>query len=177
MTTVKQLRELLTYNPETGELVWKPRGLRHFVSRGACKTWNKRFAGTEAGNINAHGYRAIKLPASLQYAHRIAWAMHTGSWPADQIDHINQRRDDNRISNLREATNQQNMKNQTRLKTNKSGATGVHWCNRRSKWVAQIKNDGRGVFLGYFADFDQAVVSRKAAEMKFGYSENHGRAA
>lgn len=174
---VTKLRELLDYNPETGELWWKPRGLHHFVSRAACKTWNSRFAGTEAGNINVHGYRAIKLPTGLQYAHRIAWAIHTGSWPTNQIDHINQRRSDNRISNLREATNQQNMKNQTRLKTNTSGVTGVHWENRRSKWVAQIKHDGRVWFLGYFKDFDEAVAVRKAAEEKFGFSQNHGRAA
>jgi hypothetical protein len=174
---VSKIKQLLDYNPGTGELRWKQRPLTDFSERGHWKTWTKRFADTVAGTIGANGYRAISISGKRYYAHRIAWAIHHGAWPSEQIDHINQQRDDNRMSNLREATNQQNMKNATRLRSNTSGATGVHWDNRRSKWLAQIKHEGRGRFLGYFANFDEAVAARRAAEVKFGFFENHGRAA
>lgn len=171
------LKELLDYNSVTGELRWKPRPLGHFSDEGHWKTWSKRFANTVAGGIYANGYRAVSFSGTRYYAHRIAWAMHTGSWPSDQIDHINQKRDDNRISNLREVTNHENTKNKVRLKRNKSGVTGVDWDKRKGKWRAQISHYKRGIFLGYFDSFDDAVAARKAAEIKFGFHENHGRAA
>lgn len=174
---IQRLKELLDYNPETGELLWKPRALSHFSDEGHWKTWNTRFGSTVAGGIYANGYRAVSFSGMRYYAHRIAWAMHTGEWPSDQIDHINQKRDDNRISNLRQVTNHENTKNKVRLKRNTSGVTGVDWDKRKGKWRAQIKHNKRGIFLGYFADFDEATAVRKAAEVKFGYSENHGRAA
>lgn len=171
-----ELRELLSYDPDTGVFIWKARPEHLFPRQRDWKTWNSRFAGTVAGNVNVHGYRAIMVFRKLHYAHRIAWVMHTGAWPENQIDHINQQRDDNRICNLREVTNQENMKNSTRIRSNTSGATGVHWDTRRSRWVAQIKHDGRGRFLGYYTDFDEAVAARKAADCKYGFHPNHGGA-
>ena len=68
-----------------------------------------------------------------------------------QIDHINRIKDDNRISNLREATNAENLQNQTKASANNSsGLLGVSWCNLYNKWVSKIMLNGKSIFIGYF---------------------------
>lgn len=50
--------------------------------------------------------------------------------------------------------------------TNTSGVTGVHWCEDRKLWEAEIGFRGKRYHLGRYADFDEAVKVRKAAEDK-----------
>ena len=45
------------------------------------------------------------------YSHHVVWAWHNGRFPTLQIDHINGKRFDNRIENLREVTQSENMRN------------------------------------------------------------------
>jgi hypothetical protein len=67
------------------------------------------------------------------------------------IDHVDGCKTNNRITNLREATNQQNLRNMARLRSdNTSGFRGVHWAKKRQKWVAAICVDGRSKFLGHY---------------------------
>jgi hypothetical protein len=42
------VRELLDYFPETGELIWKRRARKWFVSDGSWKSWNAKNAGKPA---------------------------------------------------------------------------------------------------------------------------------
>ena len=67
----------------------------------------------------------------------------------EQIDHINGIRDDNRIENLREVTNQQNHFNQTT-------ARGYGWDKKRKKWRAYICIDDTYLHLGYFVEEEDA---------------------
>lgn len=87
----------------------------------------------------------------------------TGRWPAEQIDHVNMDRSDNRWVNLREATNKQNMENRGRQSNNTSGIVGVSWSATRGKWVAGIKHHGRRKNLGYFTKIEDAAATRAAA--------------
>lgn len=173
--TVDVLHELLSFDGDTGVLIWKERDSRHCASALSAKRWNARFAGKPAitGN-HAQGYLEGTILFKKVLAHRAAWAMHYGRWPPNQIDHINGDRSDNRIANLREATTTENNRNMRRSSRNTSGTVGVHRSKRL--WVARICEQGKIVHLGSFAEQSDAVAARKAAELRFGYHANHGRA-
>ena len=162
------LRQRLRYEPETGKLYW-----REFA--GCERRWNSRYAGTEAFTAtNGKGYRMGRIDGAAYQAHRVAWAMHYGSDPEGQIDHINHNRQDNRADNLRDVASGINQKNMSRPRTNTSGVVGVYWYARHAKWMASIKAEGTLIYLGYFADKADAVAARKAAEARYGFHVNHG---
>jgi len=164
------LRQLLTYDPDTGALTWLHRP-------DAKKYWETQYAGKPALTSSDHrGYRHGTILGRKHRSHRVAWALHYGEWP-DTIDHINGVKDDNRICNLRSVTNRENNKNRPTPSDNTSGVMGVYWHNGRSKWCAKIRVERRCLHLGLFVNFDDAVAARKAAEIKYGYHVNHGRAA
>lgn len=165
--SVEYLRECLRYEPETGKLYWLPRS-------GVPASWNTKYAGKEAFTAIAQGYRRGLLNYKGYKAHRVAWALYYGQWPEGEIDHINHDRLDNRIENLRVVTLAENQKNKTPYRNNKSGATGVYWNTRASRWCAQIRVAGRGVYLGLFASLKDAVEARKAAETQHNFHSNHG---
>lgn len=135
--TAERLREVLHYDPETGV----------FTRRLACKG---RHAGTVAGGKRGLGYASITIDGEAHYAHRLAILYVTGAWPAVHVDHVNGKRSDNRIANLRDATVSQNHANKAKSADKTSPYKGVHWSRERCKWVAQIKKDGRGITLGRF---------------------------
>ena len=93
----------------------------------------------------------------------------------NQVDHINGIRSDNKWSNLRHATQLENTRNRKKSSRNKSGVTGVIWDKSKEKWQARIGVCGKSITLGRFDDFDSAVISRKLAEVKYGFHKNHGR--
>lgn len=131
--------------------------------------------GQVAGAPDREGYIIMSVGGQQLRAHRLAWWFVNGSFPEGQIDHINGDRSDNRISNLRCVSNQENSRNQRRRVTNKSGHQGVCWHKRFNKWISQIRVDGRYVYLGLFSDLQKAVEARKAAEILYGFHENHGK--
>jgi hypothetical protein len=160
--TQERLKQLLDYNPETGVFTWKHR------STGRVQ-WNTRYAGKRAGWDRGHGYVAIAIDGAYYTGHRLAWLYVYGFWPTNQIDHINCARGDNRITNLREATNAQNKANARLRTTNKSGFKGVSWCKQQQKWVAHIMVNYRSKYLGS-ADTASAahVLYAHAANKHFG---------
>ena len=79
--TVELLRQLLTYNPETGELFWKERGPEWFniKSRDSRPGWNTQWAGQPALNCRqSSGYRNGHILGHGMQAHRAAYAIQTG---------------------------------------------------------------------------------------------------
>jgi hypothetical protein len=123
------------------------------------------------------GYRRGCFQGREYYAHRVAWALHTGAWPKGEIDHINGDKADNRIANLREVTKVENSRNMPLPANNTSGHIGVAWSKSDKRWTAYIKVGGRRRYLGNFLEKDDAIAARKAAEVRFGFHPNHGRAA
>lgn len=85
----------------------------------------------------------------------------------EQIDHINNKKNDNRKINLRKVTDSQNNMNRKLRSNNTSGVTGVYWDKSSQKWFAQIVANKEKKFLGYFNDFNDAVTARKDAEEKY----------
>ena len=181
LPTIEILHKLLVCDAETGTLIWKPRPLSFFrdgkqsAKHNQC-AWNAKFSQVPAFNTIANsGYFVGSLFKKKYLAHRVIWAMRTGAWPAEQIDHINHIRTDNRIVNLREATQTDNSRNQSLSKNNTSGVTGVSWCARDRLWTATIGHEGDAVQLGHYKNKNDAVFAREAAERKYGYHRNHGK--
>lgn len=139
MITQERLKELLHYDPETGVFTRKVR------------TSNDVKVGDIAGSMTADGYIRIRVDGRRYLAHRLAWFHVYGTWPEDQLDHISGVRDDNRISNLREATNTQNCQNHKSPRCNStSGYLGVSFRKEIGRWHAHITVSGKKIHLGFF---------------------------
>lgn len=177
MITIDQLRLLLDYDVHTGELRWRERPREMFKRERLWMTWNTRYAGQIAlSTIDSHGYAHGRLMNKKVYAHRIIMALVNGEWP-DEVDHIDGNAGNNALANLRATSHKENMRNVKRGSSNTSGSTGVYWNARDQIWVAQITVSGRTKILGRFADKVEAAAARKDADRKYGFHENHGRAA
>lgn len=152
----------LDYDPVTGILTWKvyrnPRALEHQV----------------AGYLGNQGYLMIGLLGKNYQAHRLAWLLHYGHWPVEQLDHINHVRTDNRICNLREVTQSANLKNKSKSKANSSNHTGVYK-TAVGNWIARICVDRRQINLGTFKSLEEAVAARQAANKQHLFHQNHGQ--
>ena len=139
------LREVLAYNPETGIFTWK------FGNKRNTK------ANQIAGSIRPEGYRYICINYKNYRAHRLVWLYVYGQLPISQIDHINGNKDDNRISNLREATHAENQQN-------KHSTKGYSWHKTKQVWEAYIRINGKKNTLGYFKKEEDAQMARTVAK-------------
>jgi hypothetical protein len=171
------LNELLKYDPETGKLLWCLRGRKWFATDGSCNAWNVRFAGKEAFTTNRHGYLCGAIFRKTHQAHRIIWILCNGEIPDGmQIDHINGDKLDNRLANLRIATNAENCCNRRKSDRNTSGVKGVSWHKQMQKWRACIRVEGKLNHLGLFASIaDAEAAYLKAAEQNQGQFACHRR--
>lgn len=148
---VEYLREILNYNWKTGIFRWaKPRP--------------KIRVGAVAGHKHHKGHIEIEIDGRSYMAHRLAWLYIYSQWPRHQIDHKNLNRSDNRIKNLREATNGQNCAN--RRAFGRSGLKGAS-LHKNWKWHASITHNKKCISLGYYdtAEEAHAVYVAKAKEL------------
>lgn len=83
------------------------------------------------------------------------------------IDHIHHNRTDNRKSELRTVTSQENAFNRGVRKDNTSGYTGVQFNPRINKWISQISINGKTISIGCFVNKDDAINARKKAEKEY----------
>jgi hypothetical protein len=158
LPSISTLRQRLRYDPDTGLIYWRGTGKRAFK------------------HVTDRGYCDGRFGAKMLKAHRVAWAIYYGQWPAHQIDHKNGCRTDNRITNLRDVPQSINAKNCRRNRRNKSGVAGVYWYRQTSRWAAVVRVDGKSRHLGYFKSLDAAAEARSRASKKYGFSERHGMA-
>lgn len=146
MKTAQELRLIFAYDPQTGNL------LQH---------------GKRAGYIMGTGYRLLSVNKKRIYAHRLIWCLVTGEWPTLEIDHINRDKSDNRWTNLRLASRQDNARNQSITAKNTSGFKGVSFHKRTGKWRADIKVEDSQKSLGSFTTPEQASLAYREAAMKY----------
>ena len=152
----ERLKELFDYDPETGVFTWK-------VNRRTKKT-----KGKTAGSIDTRGHIQISINSSLYLAHRLAWVYYYGESPGDMfVDHINLNKCDNRIKNLRLATNTQNQYNKSLNKNNKTGYKGVSFHKKKNNYRATIRVDGEYKYLGSFYTPEEASLAYQAAAKQY----------
>ena len=156
MVTFDELRELVDYNANTGLFTW------------AVNRSNKTRAGSQAGSTRKDGYSVIEIYGRKYKSHRLAWLYCYGCFPKNCIDHINGNKSDNRISNLRDVTHSENLRNQKKPRSdNKSGFLGVcihKRINGEIKFGAQIRTDGKPTFLGLFDTPNEAHMAYMQAK-------------
>lgn len=165
--TPEVLNEILDYEQSSGLLFWRKREAKWFSTEASANAWNAKHAGKRVAESKyGRGYSFVYIMGKKMMAHRVIWAMVRGKWPSGVIDHIDRNPRNNRISNLRDVTQSENLQNQSKRKS-ESGETGVSWDQRRSRWVARIGSDKKGIFLGHFRLKADAINARKMAEQKF----------
>ena len=141
MITQQYIKELFHYNEHTGDFT-------RLIKRGSSHV------GDIAGSITWNGYTSIYIDGKNYRAHQLAWLYVHGVWPDTDIDHINRNKSDNRIVNLRLASRSQNNINSGLHSHNTSGFRGVY--ASRNKWAAQIKLNGKKIYLGRFNTAEEA---------------------
>jgi hypothetical protein len=148
-----RLKELLNYDPGSGEFTWKA------ARRGIQIGWI-------AGHVWPDGYRKITIDGQPYQAHHLAWLYVHGKLPR-RIDHKDGQRDHNSIDNLRLATQSQNRANSRRSITNTSGFKGVSWDPKTQNWRPGIMKDGKTVRFGRFSTAEEAhrAYVAKAVEL------------
>lgn len=155
MISHSELKQLLRYAPETGHFFWI-----ESIGSQAQK-------GTLAGWVNSpKPYVRVTIEGRTYSAHRLAWFYTYGEWPTDQLDHIDCDHSNNRLSNLRRATNHQNLGNRRRSRNNKSGFKGVYYKKDTKKWEAAISSQKTRKYLGLFDTPEQAHEAYKAAAIE-----------
>lgn len=164
LPTVETLRELLAYDPYTGVLTW-----RTVKKKGRYGKAPTNVVGGVAGHIQKDGYIRVCLPDRIPYlAHRMAYAVFYGEWPAEEIDHADGVKSNNRITNLRACNRSQNLGNRLVAKKIKASGLpkGVNRCDQISvKYYAQCQSK----YLGSYSTVEEAhAVYRKAAALAFG---------
>lgn len=130
--THSELLSLLSYDPATGVFVWLQSTARRIK------------VGDRAGAPHSKGYWVIRIKNKKYFAHALAWFYVHGRWPSGLLDHNDQDRLNNCISNLRECNHALNAGNADPHKDNLCGFKGVS--RMRSKFRARIQNKALGVF-------------------------------
>lgn len=135
------------------------REVKYYPQTGIIKlrdyTYNDKRWEIKKGNLNRGGYLLIWIGDKRYYVHRVIYKIYNPEWDIEdgskdnKIDHENHNRMDNRIVNLRNVTQQENV-------FNKKDVKGYTWRKRRKKWQAQIKVNGKTIHLGHFEKEDDA---------------------
>lgn len=140
------LQEYLKYYPDTGNLFWlkETRGSRPNTLAGALD--------------KSTGYTRIMFQGIKYGASRIAWKLYYEEEPPNFIDHINGKRADNRIENLREATNAENVFAGKLRSDNTTGIKGIQqWT--KGRYRAIINMDGKRKHIGIFDTIEEAQTA------------------
>lgn len=174
MVTQERLKQLFSYDAETGTFVFLARGAEEFATVRAASIFRTKCQGKVAGWKHVAGYTSIRIDGSDYLAHRLAWLYVTGEHAANEIDHVNGDRSDNRFKNLRAVTKLENAHNQSLRVTNKSGINGVF--PSRGRWRAEIVSEGRSIYLGEYKTREEGIAARRGAEKILGFHRGHGKA-
>ena len=154
MITQEILRKYFDY--QDGELV-------------RIKATRSQSVGKKAGWVticNGREYKKMSFDHKTYYLHRMIFLWHYGYQP-QYIDHVNTNSLDNRIENLREATQSQNCANQNMKKNNTSGFKGVKFRKDTNKWSASIMVNRHNISLGCYDNIESAIDAYKQGAIKY----------
>jgi len=161
MLTQAQIKEMFDYR-EDGNLI------RKYSCMG-----NGNHVGRVIGDHGStklgtrdHRYISTKIHGKSWQLHRLIFLYHHGYVP-DQIDHINRDSLDNRIENLRPATNSLNAINRKLFSNSTSGVRGVSWHLKSKKWFVYVDINKKRKNIGYFKDLELAELVAIEARDKY----------
>lgn len=157
MLTQEYVRSLFDYDPVKGVMTRR-------VRRGPRGAVGREVGKTKKSSKGGRSYKVVHINRKAYMLHRLIWLHVHGYFPEHYIDHINRNPLDNRLDNLREATNMCNQRNTGNHKHNSSGIKGVMWDRSMFAWFASVTVMGEEKPLGHYRDFDDAVCARLAAE-------------
>lgn len=146
MTDLELARLKFDYCPETGVV-------------------RRKSNGKPVGAKNNRGYLTTRLNKKTITVHRLAWLLFNGEWPSGDVDHINGNKADNRLANLRIATNAENQHSIFKaMKNSKTGVRGV--THLKNGFLARIRANGERIVLGIFPTLAEARAAYLAAKEK-----------
>lgn len=116
--------------------------------------------GSKAGWFDGKYYR-LSYKGKRYKCSRVAWLITYGEWPAEQIDHINGIKSDDRIENLRKATNAQNACNALAKSSSYLGLRGIS--KKRYGYQVLLGKNGGTVYVGHFKTIEAATAARDSA--------------
>lgn len=150
-----EARRIYGYDPSGGLVLVAHANPRH-PGRGVI--------GSAVGGDDGHGYLMCMLLGHKFKVHQIVWLICTGQLAYTPLDHINGNRLDNRITNLRAATDEQNGSNRRR----EGAVPGVHLQRggRGVRYEASIGHKGQKIALGGYATKEEAEAAYIAASRK-----------
>lgn len=160
--TPEKLKELVHYNPNTGEFT----------------RLSGPHAGKPMGSTDSSGHRQTRVNGKTYLMHRLAWFYVYGVWPAEDLDHIDRNPLNNSIKNLRECSRRQNCWNRGPAPNNTTGFKGVHIHRQTGLYRATITADKKRHCLGLHKTSEEAFAAyRRAAQTlhkEFAYGTNMG---
>jgi hypothetical protein len=125
--------------------------------------------------INAQGYYHFNMYNNFNKRmtvriHRIlALTFVDNQYNKPCVDHIDNIRTNNNLTNLRWSTKKENNRNRSLNKHSTTNVKGVTFHKTRQKYLARIKIDGKDIHLGYFSTLEEARVIRvKRSKEEFG---------
>lgn len=129
--------------------------------------------GEKIGNIagwvtkcNGREYKKMNVNKKSIYVHQAIFLIHHGYLPK-YIDHIDGNSLNNKIDNLRPATQSQNGGNSKLKRNNTSGNKGVIFRKDTNKWAAQIMVNRKHISLGSFQIKDDAIKAYENGALKY----------
>lgn len=168
LPTIGYLQECFDYHSD-GCLIWKERPLEHFSSIRGWRISNKCYSNKVAGSINSrNGYLEVRLDNVLYKGHRLIYKLLTGKEPELMIDHIDGDVKNNRIENLREATNQENCRNSKKRNIGRGSQYKGVMKGRNGGWLCSITVNDKAEITKHNSELSAALYYDKRAKELFG---------
>ncbi len=145
--TPEYLKTIFLYDPKTGKLT-------------------RRKNNKKAGFVASNGYLYVVVGGNWLLVHRVAWAIVTNNWPSRKIDHRDRNKTNNRLCNIRQASDSENCANKCKSTNNTSGYKGVSFHAQDKLWRAQIVFYGKYFSIGLFKTAEEAYAAYCEAAKK-----------
>ena len=173
--TRKYEEDLIKLNVE----VWKDiDGYDNYAVSSFGRVKNVKTGKILKGFDNGQGYLIIDLykdgNRKMFSVHRLlACAFLDNPNDKEYVDHKDNDKTNNHISNLRFATPKENSHNSKLRSNNTSNVKGVYFNKRAKKWRAHIQIDGININIGYYDNIEDAKIARvNRANEAFGIYTN-----
>lgn len=150
LISAEEARKRYAYDPDTGLIVH-------------VRASKSKLNGKSAVTIRKDGYAQVQVGRKSYRAHRLAWLLYYGVYPSGVVDHFNGNPSDNRISNLRDVSQMENLQNRT-VSSPKSHTGLIGVVKDRGRYQARIGANGVQHYLGCFQTCSEAHAAYLTAK-------------